>query len=370
MIKRIFILLAGIFLLISCKVKEEKKLPGPQMKEIPVKAFKIKEPREISFEMLYPARTTSPGEVKVVARVSGILQKMFFKEGSPVKKGDLLFLIEKDYYLAQYEMARAQVEKAQAELNRAERDWQRVSLAVKDRLVSESEKDRVLSDLESAKARLKEAQANLLQAGLNLKYTEVRAEISGIIGKRQIDVGNLVTPGTILTTITQIHPLYVEFSIPERDLGLLGLDSNVKSLLHQKVTLLKSDNLPYSQPGRIDFVDTKLDETSSLKIRALFPNPRGELLPQTFVRIKIKGYPKKAILVPQRSVMQGPQGSYVYVIENGKVRPKVITLGLPYQDYYVLEKGLNPGELIVLDNLVKLRPDTPVKMEEIFEELK
>lgn len=373
MINRVLIILLGSIILIinACMPKEEKKIQNTQIKEVPVNVFKVSTPKEISFEMLYPAKTISPAEVKVVARVTGILQKMFFKEGAFVKKGALLFLIEKDPYLAQFEMARAQVERAQAELNRAERDWQRVSSAIKDRLVSESERDKVLSDLESARARLKEARANLLQTELNLKYTEVKAEISGIIGKRQIDVGNLVTPGTILTTITQIHPLYVEFSIPERDFDSLGLTgSTLKNLLHKKVTLFKAENLPYSQIGTIDFVDTKFDETSSLKIRAIFPNPKGDLLPQTFVRIKIKGSPKRAILLPQKAVMQGPQGSYVYVIENGKVKPRPISISMPYQDYYVVEKGIKPQELIVIDNLVKLRPDIPVKVEKILEELK
>lgn len=358
-----------LFILFSCQNKKETPKANPQIKEIPVSVFKVKEPVLISFEMLYPGKTKSPAEVKVVARITGILQKRFFKEGTYVNKGDLLYIIEKDPYLAQYEIAKAQVERAQAELERAQRDWKRISEAVKVKLVSESERDKALSDLETARARLKEAMAVLKQAELNLKYTEVRAEISGITGKREVDEGNLVTPGTILTTLIQINPLYVEFSIPERDFEILGLTKgNYKKLKNAKVELFLSGETPYPFKGEIDFVDTKLDETSSLKVRALIPNPKGELLPQTFVRIKIRGFPKKVILVPQKAIMQGPKGSFVYLFENGTAKPKPVKIGLTYKDYYIVEEGLRPGDHIIIDNLIRLRPDIPVRAEKIIEE--
>lgn len=134
-------------LLYSCENKKEAPKAQPQVKEIPVTVFKVSEPKEVAFEMAYPGKTKSPAEVKVVARVTRSLQKRFFKEGVCVKKGELLFSIEQDPYLVQFEMAKAQVERAQAELNMAERDWKKTSEAVKVRLVSESEKDKALSDL-------------------------------------------------------------------------------------------------------------------------------------------------------------------------------------------------------------------------------
>jgi len=370
--KRFFFLSFLFFLfglLYSCENKKEAPKAQPQMKEIPVTVFKMSEPKEVAFEMIYPGKTKSPAEVKVVARVTGFLQKRFFKEGAYVKKGELLFLIEQDPYLAQFEMAKAQVEKAQAELNRAERDWKRISEAVKVRLVSESERDKALSDLETAKARLKEAKANLRQAELNLKYTEVRAEISGIVGKREIDEGNLVTPGTLLTTITQIDPLYVEFSLPERDFELLGFKGgNYKKLKGVRVEILYGEK-EGTLTGIIDFVDSKLDETSSLKVRALVSNPKGILLPQTFVRVKIKGFPRKALLIPQKAVMQGPQGAYVFVVEEGKAKMRPLVLGNPIKDFYVVEKGITPGDLVVLDNLVKIRPEMKIKIEKTLKGL-
>lgn len=363
--------LSILILFASCKTQSKTPKSQSQLREIPVTVYRIQNATSISFEMLYPGKTKSLSEVKVVSRITGILKKRFFKEGAYVKKGDLLYLIEREPYLAQYEFAKAQVEKAQADLERLEKEWKRVSEAFKAKLVSESERDKIFSELQTAKAHLKEAKANLTQAELNLSYTEVRAEASGIIGKREIDEGNLVTPGTVLTTITQTNPLYVEFSIPERDFEILGLSKgNFLKLKQKKITLYLSERTPYELKGTIDFVDSKLDETSSLKLRAIVPNPKRELLPNNFVRVEISGFPKKVLLLPQKAVMQGPQGSFVYVVEDGKAKVKPIKIGLPYKEYYVVEEGVNPGELVVLDNLMKLRPDMLLKIEKIIEEAK
>ncbi len=358
-------------MLTSCEAKRESLRDSRLPKEIPVNVYKISDPTLINFEMLYPGKTKSPSEVKVVARVTGILKKRFFKEGAYVKKGDLLYLIEREPYLAQYEYAKAQVEKAQAELERLEREWKRVSEAFKARLVSESERDKIFSDLQTARARLKEAKANLSLAELNLSYSEVRAEASGFVGKREVDEGNLVTPGTILTTITQTDPLFIEFSIPERDFELLGLkQGDFQKLKDKKITIFLSEGTAYQYKGTIDFVDSKLDETSSLKVRAIVPNPKRELLPNNFVRVGISGFPKRVILLPQKALMQSPKGTFVYVIEEGKAKVRPVKIGLPYREFYVLEEGIRPGELVALDNLMKLKPEMKVKIEKIVEGLK
>lgn len=374
MFKTFKFLLTFLIILIfftSCKTQNNTPKNQGQFKKVPATVYRIQNATWINFEMLYPGKTKSLSEVKVVSRITGILKKRFFNEGTYVKKGDLLYLIEREPYLAQYEFAKAQVEKAQADLERLEKEWKRVSEAFKVKLVSESEKDKIFSELQTAKARLKEARASLAQAELNLSYTEVRAEASGIIGKREIDEGNLVSPGSVLTVITQTHPLYVEFSIPERDFEILGLSgSNFKKLKQKKITLYLSEKLPYQLKGTIDYVDCKLDETSSLKLRAIVLNPKRELLPNNFVRVGIVGFPKKVLLLPQKAVMQGPQGSFVYVAEDGKAKVRPVTIGLPYKEFFVVEKGIKPGELVVIDNLMKLRPDIPLEIEKILEESK
>lgn len=330
--------------------------------------FKIKSPQEIIYELEYPGKTKSAAEIKVVARVSGILKEVYFKEGSYVKKGALLGIVEREPYIISYDQAKAQLEKAQVELQRAEKDWVRVSNAFRDRLVSEAERDKALYDLEMARAKVKEAQSNLSQAELNLRYTEIRAEIEGILGKKFIDAGNLVSPGTPITSIIQIKPLEIEFSIPERDLAQLGVKGNPRKLIHKKVEL-HVDNFGVSESATIFFVDSKFDETSSLKVKALYPNQGASLLPEMFLRVKVRGIPQKAILVPQKMVLDSPRGTYVFVVEGNKTKVRPIKIFASYKDYYVVESGLRTDDLIVADNLMRLRPDMPVKIEKIIEEI-
>jgi len=369
-VKNILLFFLALSVLISCSAlpKKKEKKGEPLQQTLPVTLYKVPPPQDIVFELEYPGKTKSSSEVKVVARVSGVLQKMLFKEGSYVKQGALLYVIEKDIYQAQYEMAKAQLEKAQVELARAERDWKRISEAIKDRLVSEAEKDKALADLENARAKLREAKAQLTQAELNLKYTEIKAEIEGIAGKKLVDPGNLVNPGTVLTTINKISPLEIEFSIPERDFPLLGLKNNPRRLLNQRIDILLGENT-FPEKGVITFVDSKLDETSSLKIKALIENKKGGLLPEQFLKIRIKGTPQKALLLPQKVVMEGPKGSFVFMVEEGKVKVRPIKISQPYKDLYIVEEGLKPGEEVIADNLVKLRPGAPVKVEKVVEVL-
>ncbi|MCS7149529.1 MAG: efflux RND transporter periplasmic adaptor subunit [Caldimicrobium sp.] len=329
--------------------------------------FKIKSPQEIVYELEYPGKTKSAAEIKVVARVSGILREVYFKEGSYVNKGVLLGVVEREPYKISYDQAKAQLEKAQVELQRAEKDWVRVSNAFRDRLVSEAERDKALYDFEMAKAKVKEAQSNLSQAELNLRYTEIRAEIEGILGKKFIDAGNLVSPGTPITSIIQIKPLEIEFSIPERDLAQLGVKENPRKLMHKRVEL-HIDNFGAPESATIFFVDSKFDETSSLKVKALYPNKGARLLPEMFLRVKVRGIPQRAILVPQKMVLDSPRGTYVFIVEGNKTKIRPIKIVASYKDYYVVESGVRTDDLIVADNLVRLRPDMPVKIEKIIEE--
>lgn len=360
------------FLILSCSTSSKKE--SPPMPSLPVTTFKVPEPKSISIEFQYPAKTKSISKVIITARITGFLEKMYFKEGDWVKKGALLFLIEPEIYQAEYESAKAQLERAQAQLEKAERDWKRIKASFEDRVVSEEERDRALSNYQTALAELKNAQARLKQAEINLKYTKVTATASGIVGERFVDVGNLVNPGTPLVTITEVDPIYVEFSFPDKD--LLKLDKEILKggffrLKGLKTELILENGEIYSKIGYIDFVDTLIDEkTASVKARAIFPNPEKKLLPGQFVRIVIKGLKRKnVIVVPQKAVLQTPLGTAVYVVENGKAISKMIKTGEKSGEYFIVEEGLRPGELVILDNLLKLRPETPVKIEKIVEEM-
>lgn len=356
-----------LFYLFSCSKKESQ--PNSQMQAIPVSVYKVPDLKDVEIKLEYPGKTRSISSVTVFARVTGILENMYFIEGQSVEKGKLLFLIEEKPYRAEYESAKANLEKALAELKKAERDWERVESAFKDRVVSEEERDNALYRYEIAKANVEYAKAELKKAKINLSYTRVIAPESGIVGERMVDVGNLVNSGTPLVKITKLDPIYVDFSFPESDLIKLRFKISEKEVLKLKglpVEIYVKDS-SYNFKGYIDFVDTVVDEkTASVKARAILRNPDKKLLPGQFVRIVIKGLKRKGvILVPQKAVIQTPSGPAVWVEVNGKAEMKFIVLGEPSGDYFVIEKGLKPGERVILDNIMKLRPGISVIIDKI-----
>ncbi len=380
---RIELFLTLILIFSACsKNPEGAKQSPPSLPPLDVTVYEIPSAKTVPVEVQYPARTKSISMVTVVARVSGILKEKYFVEGQFVNKDDLLFKIEPDTYQAEYDSAKAQLEQAVAEFNRAERDWQRIKASYEDRLVSEQQRDAALSAYEKAKALVEAARARLKQAELNLRYTDVKAPVSGIAGTRLVDLGNMVNPGTALVTITEVNPIYAEFSIPDSDLirlkavtkaGVKDKDKGfsifssdfVRSLSLSLYPSTLSDR-PYRHSGKIDFIDSVIDEkTSSLKARAVFPNPDRVILPNQFVRIVIKGIQRRnAIVVPQKAVLQGPSGSFVYIVENGKAIVRNIKLGERVGDNFVVEDGLKPGDLVIVDNLMRIRPEMPVKIGE------
>ena len=369
-IRLIFLIILWIIFLNGChNSKGKTNSLKPTSQAIPVSVYIVPQPTDVPIKLEYPAKTRSYYHTVICARITGFLKKMLVKEGEYVKKGEPLFLIEKDVYEAEYESAKAQLERAEAEFERAKRDWERIKASYEARVVSEEDRDKAWAMYKSAKANLDMARARLKQAKINLNYTTVRALISGIVGKRLIDPGNLVQPGTPLVVINKIDPIYVEFSIPDRDLWNYGFrDKKSYEKLKKLIAKIKfEDGRIYKRNGKIDFVDSVLDkETASLKIRAVFPNPEREILPNSFVRIVLEGIKRKnVIFIPQRCVIQTPVGETVYVVKGNKAIVRSVKLGETYKDYYIIEKGLKPGEKVIADNLLKLKPGIPVKIDKI-----
>ncbi|MBU1052210.1 MAG: efflux RND transporter periplasmic adaptor subunit [Proteobacteria bacterium] len=338
---------------------------------VSVDVYKIPEPKDFPVELEYPARTKSVSSVTLVARVSGILQSKLFTEGQSVKAEDLLFKIEPDIYEAEAATAQALLEQAIAQLNKTERDWKRMNALYEAQVASEQDRDTALSAYEIAKASVSAARARLLQTGINLNYTDVNATVSGVTGLRNVDVGNFVSAGTPLVTVTQTDPLYVDFSLP--DIDFLKTKYELKSGNWAKMgkmlsAWLISDNGRYDEKGTVNFVDTNIDEkTASVKARAVFPNRKSEILPGQFVRIKIEGLKRKnTIVVPQQSVIQNPGGTIVFIVKDGKIAVRPVEVGDTSGENFIIEKGLNEGDLVVVNNFFKIRPDMPVKTDKII----
>ncbi len=367
-----------VLLVLSCaacsKPDTTDKTSHGKMDAMPllsVDVYRVPAAKDIPVELEYPARTKSVSSVTLIARVSGILQEKRFTEGRPVKKGDLLFKIEPDIYEAEAAAAHALFEQSLALLNKSERDWKRINSLFEAHVASEQDRDAALSAYEIAKASVSAAKARLQQAVIHLNYTDVKATSSGIAGLRGVDVGNFVSSGTSLVTLTQTDPIYVDFSFP--DINFLKTKYELKSGAWSKIgkTLtawLMTDNGKYGKKGVVSFLDTNIDEkTASVKARATFFNPEGEILPGQFVRIKIEGLKRKnTIIVPQQSVIQNPEGTIVFIVEKGKIAVRPVVAGDSTGGNFIIEKGLNPGDMVVVNNFFKIRPDIPVKTDKII----
>jgi membrane fusion protein (multidrug efflux system) len=362
----LFFLLVGIE---GCKKKKTGLLEMNSKGPLPVDVYVVPNPSEVKIDLEYPATTRAYQKVIVCAKITGTLEKVFFKEGSVVKKGSPLFEIEKDIYEAKYESAKAAYLQALAQLDNAQRTWKRIKRAFRAKLVSEETRDKALSQLKLAEASVKLAKARLKEAQIYLDYTLVKAPISGIVGERLVDPGNLVTPGKPLVKLEQIQPIYVDFSIPDRDLFKYHFLSSESPNYFSKLKLMlkTSSGKIFPEEGKIVYFSSELSQNVPvLKVKAEFPNKEMKLLPNSFVRVILKDVEVgKAILVPQKSVLYSPEGEKVFVVEGSKAVERLIKTVGTYKDYYVVEKGLKPGEKVVVSNLMRLTSGEEVKVEKI-----
>ena len=365
---KILAMVAAILALSACK---EDKNQNQNAVQVPVVGAVRVEPQNVPLSFEFSARAQGSKETEVRARVGGILLKRNYVEGSAVKEGDVLFEIDPDQYQVALDRAVANMAQVEANLKNAQTDWQRKDKLAKDRIVSEKALDEARAALDSYKAAYLQAKAEVNAAQLNLDYTKVTAPISGITSMETQSEGSLITANGELTTITQLDPIYVIFSASENEILSLtnmvdrGLIKNPynKSEIFARVQF--SDGTTYNQDGKINFINPSIDETTgTIKLRAVFPNPEQRLRPGQFLRLVMEGLTRiNALLVPQEAVMQSGAGSYVYrVNDEGKVESVQIRTGLIAPDgSWIIDEGLNPGDVIVTGGLMKIRPGMSVQ---------
>lgn len=365
---KILAMAAAILALSACK---EDKNQNQNAVQVPVVGAVRVEPQNVPLSFEFSARAQGSKETEVRARVGGILLKRNYVEGSAVKEGDVLFEIDPDQYQVALDRAVANMAQVEANLKNAETDWQRKDKLAKDRIVSEKALDEARAALDSYKAAYLQAKAEVNAAQLNLDYTKVTAPISGITSMETQSEGSLITANGELTSITQLDPIYVIFSASENEILSLtnmvdrGLIKNPynKSEIFARVQF--SDGTTYNQDGKINFINPSIDETTgTIKLRAVFPNPEQRLRPGQFLRLVMEGLTRiNALLVPQEAVMQSGAGSYVYrVNDEGKVESVQIRTGLIAPDgSWIIDEGLNPGDVIVTGGLMKIRPGMSVQ---------
>jgi len=343
-----------------------------EMPPLPVSTY-IAVAKNVPVTLEYPAQIKSIKQVHVTARVAGTLEDILYTEGKFVKKGTPLYKIDPTRYKASYDGAVAGLATAEAVYKESKRNYDRVEKLVKTNALSQKDYDTALSLYESAKAGLQSAEAAVTRAKVDLDYTKIEATISGVTSLNSVDIGSYVgtsAENSLLTTITQLDPIYVEFSIPDKELlskaDILNNDSKIYT------TIITPDGKEYEHNGTLDFIDKVIDpQTATVKARATFKNPDNKLLPGLFVRVSINGLEEKdTFTIPQRALMQDGVSMYVYIVDsNNTVEKLPIKVGASTKDgSSIVTSGLNGNEMIILDNLTKIRPKakvTPMPVKEI-----
>ncbi len=304
-----------------------------------------------------PGRLEAYRTAQVRAQVEGIIEKRLFTEGSDVKAGARLFQIDARKYRTAYESAKS-------DLLVARQTMERYKQLLEVKAVSRQNFDQV-------EAKFKQAEAAMSKAQIDFDNTHVPAPISGRIGRALVTEGALVGHGeaTLLATIEQIDPIYANFIQSGSDVLRLQQAFQSGKLQHadsNKVELILEDGSVYSKPGELLFSNLAVDSsTGSVSLRAKFPNPKHELLPGMFVRIRFReGISDNSIKVPQRAVQMTTRGQIVMVVDQGKVTPRPIRTGAMADGDFIVEEGLQVGDKVIVNGLQKIRPGAPVKAVE------
>ena len=346
---------------------------GPAQMPPPEVTVALVEPREITVTFDAVGQTAGVREVEVRPRVTGILQKWNYTEGSQVKAGQSLFTIDPAPFEAALARADADLASAEARLAQSRRDIERLRPLYEQGMVSRKAFDDAVSAEEVAVAGVKAAQAALTEAKLNLGYTRVEAPISGVTSRALQSEGSLVeAQKTLLTTISQVDPIHVIFSLSDTENLKLHTEAAAGRLRLPKdgrfdVTVKLADGSTAARTGKVDFTDVRIDPaTGTSEVRAVLPNGDQRLRPGQFVRVSLKGAQYvNALAVPQRAVLEGPQGKIVMVVnEKSMAEPRPVKVGDWSGNEWVITEGLKAGDRVIVDGVMKTRPGAPVKIAE------
>lgn len=310
-----------------------------------------------------PGRIVSKYRVDVVARIDGYLTKSYFKEGDFVKKGQVLFQIEPQQWLYALQKAQSSLANTKAQLIYAEKQLKRSEILLKKDYISKASYDELLSQRDALRGQLAMFQAEVRDAQRNYGYTSVKAPVDGQIGLINVTVGNYVNQSVgALTTINSTNPIYVTFPLDSKE--YMKLTQIEPEDTKRKVELFFPTGEKYDLTGLQDFHDNAVDATTgTITMRATFPNPSGKLINGEFVKVMI--YSNKTINVPivaQTAVLENPQGKYVYKLEKDIPKITFIKTSGQYKQNWIVESGLEKGDVIITSGIQKVIPDMPVKV--------
>jgi membrane fusion protein (multidrug efflux system) len=363
----------GSFILAGCgdQKQGQQQAGGPPPAAVGVVTL---QERPVAKGYEFIGRIQAVSQVDILARVEGFLEAVHFREGQEVKKGDLLFTIEKDLFKAQVDQYDAQVAAAQANLANAEIQYERDLQLVKNQNVPQSTVDKDKAARDAGKAQVLLAQAQLEQAKINLGYTDIYAPIDGKIGATTYDVGNLVSPSSkALVTLVSQDPMYVTFPVSQEK--LLEIRHSRKqddgSLTKIEFVVRFGDGTQYPYAGRWDFTAPQVSQqTDTVEMRATLTNPDRMLIDGQYVKVILKEREaQNRLVVPQAAVQTAQGGNQVLVVgTDNKVSARIVELGQTEGSDYVVTKGLQVGEHVIVEGVQKAKPGQVVTPTEIKSE--
>ena len=339
--------------------------PKPVEEVLPVVGVDVVRTRNVEIYGEFPGKIRAQQFVEVRARVEGYLEKMMFEEGTRVEKDQVLFIIDPKQYKAQVDRAEALVTKNKAIALKAERDLARIRPLFEQKAASQLDLDNAIAAYESAKADVHVSEANLTEARLALSYTTVRSPISGYITERHVDIGTLVGPGSqsLLANVVKSDTVSVEFKMTDldyqkskaRNVNLGQKDTNRH--WNPYVTITLADKSQYKYKGLVDFADPLVDAKSgTFSVRAEMPNPERELLPGQFTNVRVLlDVRENAVAVPTKAITIEKSGSFIFVVKaDSTVEKRFIQTGPEVENMTVVERGLRPNDIIVVEGQHKL----------------
>ncbi|MCC6677731.1 MAG: efflux RND transporter periplasmic adaptor subunit [Phycisphaerales bacterium] len=356
--------------------------PGPAAPALAVSVIQVVR-QAVPLSPTYLGRTEASQTVEIRARVNGFLDERAFEEGAPVSAGQLLFKIDPRPLEAALAVATARNASAQARLDEAQRQIRRLDQAAAGGATSQLEFDQARTDERVAAADLRLAEATVVQAQLDLGYTQVKSPIAGIIGRSLKDAGSYVEAGAqgLLATVQQLDPIYVTFSVSEREIlrwQHLLAEGQVSIPQTDRIPLVLklADGSTYSRPapgggrepveGHINFISAQVDATTGTALaRGVFENTESLLKPGQFVRVTSRGISRLgAVLVPQRAVLLSPAGASVYIVVEDQGQPKAVSRAVTVEDWYgdnwIVTDGLESGDRVIVDRAMQVRPGAVV----------
>jgi len=338
----------------SCKNKNNDQQNQQTNTELPVVAIQKKDTLLLTE---YVSEIQAVRNVEIRARVHGFLENIFVDEGKEVKKGQLLFQINDLEYVTEVAKAKANVSNAMAEAKAAELELDRIKMLVEKKVISSTEYELASAKLKAAKAKVEEANAMQASAQNKLALTRITSPFDGVIDRIPLKIGSLIDPGALLTTISDIHHVFAYFHVSESEYLRFRKEKNNATSREEAIQLVLSDGTEYPQKGHIETMDGEINEnTGAIAFRARFPNPSKLLKHGASGKVRLTSKVKDAMLIPQKSVFEIQDKNYVFVVgKDNVVKMRGFTYRNRVADFYIVEQGIQPGEMIVYEGVKNIR---------------